>query len=312
MNTKCPNCKATLPANIGVCEWCGFVIDQEGNKSIENISGELEDIIKSMKSIEYPDFLSSFKRSAKISMSILGIAFFLFAYKLSAWFAVLAIISFIYALVSLFKRQINSMAELALLKGEFDEKVRNFHNLYGINNKFKDQIQQYQNEWKAIENAASKSRFYNWSSVSISAVVLAIAFYLPAPKTSTELINEMKEADVPSMTKIDKLLQESNFEIAKAELQHLKSAPNIIEARSKIQLKEIETALAGVEHKIEIGDISTARSELVKIIWQKNSTDYDLELYEEKYFKQFIALKSAVNEKLPEESRIRVESEFDF
>ena len=50
----------------------------------------------------------------------------------------------------------------------------------------------------------------------------------------------------------------------------------------------------------------------MKIIWVKNSTDYDSEQFEEKYFKQFIVLKNAVNEKLPANQKIKVEDEFDF
>ena len=93
---------------------------------------------------------------------------------------------------------------------------------------------------------------------------------------------------------------------------NLKSGENSIEVKSKIQLKEIELALTKVEDKITQGDVGSAKSDLMKITWVKNSVDYDMEQYEEKYFKQFIALKNAVNEKLPEGNKITVESEFDF
>ena len=309
---KCPNCKADLQANATICEWCNFVINQEGDKSIENISSDLEVIIKSMKGIENPTLLSSFQKNAKISMPIFAIAFLLLAYKVSAWFAILGIFFLINALLSIFKKSTNPIASIKPLKAEFDEKVRNFENLYGLNNKYKAQIQGYQNEWKIIENAAIKGRMFEWISYGVIVLIFAFAFLLPEPKTKSELNNELVSSESVSMLKADSLLNENNIDLAKKELMKIKSNQNSIELKSKIQLKEIELALTKVENKIEQGDVSSAKSDLMKIIWIKNSPDYDSEQFEEKYFKQFVALKNAVNEKLPTEQKITVETEFDF
>ena len=73
---KCPNCKADLLANSTICEWCNFVINQEGDKSIESISDDLDEIIKAMKGIENPTLLSSFKKNSKISMPIFAASSF--------------------------------------------------------------------------------------------------------------------------------------------------------------------------------------------------------------------------------------------
>ena len=309
---KCPNCKADLPANTTVCEWCNFVINQEGEKSIENISADLEEIIKSMKGIENPSILSSFKKNSKISMPIFTIAFFLLAYKVSAWFAILGLFFLINALISIFKKATNPIASLQPLKAEFDEKVRNFENLYGLNNKYKAQIQGFKNEWKIIENAATKGRMFEWISYGVVVLIFAVAFLLPEPKTNSEMKNELLNSETSVMLKVDSLLKANNMELAKKELLNLKSGENSIEVKSKIQLKEIELALIKVEDKITQGDVGAAKSDLMKITWVKNSVDYDMEQYEEKYFKQFIALKNAVNEKLPAEQKITVETEFDF
>jgi hypothetical protein len=309
---KCPNCKAELSANTTVCEWCNFVINQEGDKSIENISADLEGIIKSMKGIENPSILSSFKKNSKISMPIFTIAFFLLAYKVSAWFAILGIFFLINALLSIFKKATNPIASLQPLKAEFDEKVRNFENLYGLNNKYKAQIQGFKNEWKIIENAATKGRMFEWISYGVIVLIFLFAFFLPEPKTNSEINNELVNSESTVMLKVDSLINTNGIELAKKELLNLKSAQNIIEVKSKIQLKEIELALAKIEDKIEKGELSSLKSDLMKITWVKNSVDYDLEQYEEKYFKQFIVLKNAINEKMPPEQKIKVETEFDF
>jgi hypothetical protein len=198
------------------------------------------------------------------------------------------------------------------LKAEFDEKVRNFQNLYGLNNKYKAQIQGYQNEWKTIENGATKGRMFEWISYGVIALIFAFAFLLPEPKTNSEINNEVLNSETSILLKVDSLLNANNMELAKKELLNLKSNQNSIEVKSKIQLKEIELALTKVENKIEQGDATSAKSDLMKIIWVKNSVEYDMEQFEEKYFKQFIALKNAVNEKLPAEQKITVETEFDF
>lgn len=309
---KCPNCKAELAPNTTVCEWCNFVINQEGDKSIENISSDLEVIIKAMKGIENPNILSSFKKNSKISMPIFTIVFFLLAYKVSPWFAILGIVFLINALLSIFKKSTDPIASIKSLKANFDQKVRNFQNLYGLNNKYKAQIQGYQNEWKIIENAAIKGRMFEWISYGVIVLIFAFAFLLPEPKTNSEINNEVLNSETFVMLKVDSLINANNIELVKKELLNLKSNQNIIEVKSKIQLKEIELALTKVENKIEQGDASSAKIDLMKITWVKNSVEYDMEQFEEKYFKQFIALKNAVNEKLPPEQKITVETEFDF
>jgi len=309
---KCPNCKADLQANATICEWCNFVINQDGDKSIENISSDLEEIIKSMKGIENPTLLSSFQKNAKISMPIFAIAFLLLAYKVNGWFAIPGIFFLVYGLISLFKKSLIPNSNLKLLKAEFDEKVRNFENLYGLNNKYKAQIQQYQNEWKGIQNAENKGKMAEWISYGIVIAVFIIAYLIPEPKNTKEIKNELISSEVAIMLKVDSLLSANNINLAKKELLNIKSKQNNIELLSKIQLKEIELALTKVENKIEQGDATFAKSDLMKIIWVKNSVEYDMEQVEEKYYKQFIALKNAVNEKLPTEQKITVETEFDF
>lgn len=309
---KCPSCKADLPANTTICEWCNFVINQEGANSIENISSDLEGIIRSMKEIENPTILSSFNKNAKVSMPLFTIASFLLAYKVNGWFAVLGIIFLVYSIISIFKKTAKPIVNLKPLKAAFDEKVRSFQNLYGVNNKYKAQIQQYQNDWKIVENEAKKGKIFEWISYGVLISIFTIAYVIPEPKTNTEINNELSNSETEIMLKVDSLINANKIDLAKNELLNIKSTQNNIEIKSKIQLKEIELALTKVENKIEQGDATSAKSDLMKIIWVKNSVEYDMEQFEEKYFKQFIALKNAVNEKLPTEQKITVETEFDF
>lgn len=309
---KCPNCKAEIEKNATICEWCSFVINQEGENSIENISFDLEKIIKSMKEIENPTLLSSLKKNSKISMPLFTVTSFVLAYKVNGWFAILGIIFLLYSLISIFKKSSNVISNLRPLKASFDEKVRNFEKLYGVNNKYKSQIQEYKNEWKLIESAAKKGKTFEWISYGVIISIFIIAFLLPEPKSNTELNNELISSETESVTKADSLLNSNNIDLAKKELLNIKSNQNTIELKSKIQLKENEIQLQSIEEKINNSDLDNASSELSKISWIKISQDYDSEQFEQKYFKQFIILKSGVNNKLPENKKVKVEDEFDF
>jgi hypothetical protein len=309
---KCPNCKAEIEENATICEWCSFVINQEGKNSIENISFDLEQIIKSMKEIENPTLLSSFKKNSKISMPLFTMTSFVLAYKVNGWFAILGIIFLLYSLISVFKKSSNVISNLRPLKASFDEKVRSFEKLYGVNNKYKSQIQEYKNEWKLIESAAKKGKTFEWISYGVIISIFIIALALPEPKTNSELNNELVGSETELMVKADSLLNANNLDLAKKVLLNIKSNQNIIELKSKIQLKEIEIQLQSIEEKINNSDLDNASSELSKISWIKISQDYDSEQFELKYFKQYIIFKSAINQKLPDNIKVEVEDEFDF
>jgi len=265
-----------------------------------------------MKEIEHPTLLSSFNKNAKISMPIFTVTTFILAYKVNGWFAVLGIIFLFYSIFSIFKKSSNPISNLRPLKAEFDEKVRNFNILYGLDNKYKNQIQQYQNDWKTIEAAAKKGKTFEWISYGVIISIFIIAFVLPEPKTNSELNNELVGSETELMVKADSLLNANNLDLAKKVLLNIKSNQNIIELKSKIQLKEIEIQLQSIEEKINNSDLDNASSELSKISWIKISQDYDSEQFELKYFKQYIIFKSAINQKLPDNIKVKVEDEFDF
>lgn len=309
---KCPNCRADVPKNIAICEWCGFVINQEGEKSIESISSNLEAILKTMKGIEHPTLFSSFKRNAKISMPIFAVAFFILGYKVSGWFVLPAIFFMFYALTAIFKKAKNEPYNLNEYKADFDEKVRNFHNLYGQNNKYKGQIQQYQNEWKAIQTSAKKGRIAEWVSYGIVLLVFTIAFLTPEPKTNHEIETELLDTEEAIMWKADSLLDVERFDLAMKELQNIKSAKNSMELKSKVQIKRIELALKEIGNRIDAGEVENAKSDLIELTWSKNSQDYESEQVEQQYYKKYLLLKNAVNKKLPPNKQIQIEDEFDF
>jgi hypothetical protein len=64
--------------------------------------------------------------------------------------------------------------------------------------------------------------------------------------------------------------------------------------------------------KLKNKDYEAAKSELAPLMWKKNAADFDMELIEEKYYKDYIQLKSNLNDRLPESYKVKVESELDY
>ena len=92
MSLKCKNCGGDYLPNAQVCSYCGNVITKEGEHSIENITNDLEGVIKLMKGIEIPTIWSSFKKNSKFSMPLFAVSSFILAYKINWLFAFLGII----------------------------------------------------------------------------------------------------------------------------------------------------------------------------------------------------------------------------
>lgn len=309
---KCPNCKADLVSSASVCEWCNTIINKEGKNSIENITNELEEIIKLMKGIEIPNLFSSFNKNAKISMPIFTIAFLLLGYKINILFWLLALVFLFKSIKSIFKKKVNQELELKPLKAAFDEKVRTFENLYGVNNKYKAQIQEFRNEWLNIEKQVLKGRKMEWLSYSILVLIIGIAILLNAPKTAAENEKELYNSEYKKAGYITNLIYNHKFDLARTELLKFESQKMLVELKSKLQLEELKIKIVDIETKIKEGNFDQAQSLLSNIKWIKESKEYEDEETELQYYKVFITAKKSLNEKMPETKKIKVEEEFDF
>lgn len=309
---KCPSCKAELSPNSGLCDYCGYIINHTADKAVNNLSDDIEATIKSMKMLPAPSIWASFSKNAKISMPVFTIVAFILSYKISGWFLLPGFVFLVYSLISIFKKRIDPIAAINLHRAEFEEKIRTLENLYGKDNKIKSQIQQFQNELKLIDKSIKNGKLFEWVSYVIIILLFALAFFIPAPKTSVEVNSDLLQSESASVLKVTELIKENKLVEANNLLINIKTLQNTIELKSKIQLKEIENKLSIVENAIVQNRIKEAVAQLDKIVWVKISTDYDAEQFEEKYYKQFIQLKTASNNRLPLSDRVIIEDEFNF
>ena len=82
--------------------------------------------------------------------------------------------------------------------------------------------------------------------------------------------------------------------------------------KSKIQFAELESKIQSAESKLNNKEYESAKSELQSLMWKKNATDIELEMIEEKYYKNYIQIKVNLNDRLPESYKVKVESEIDY
>ncbi len=309
---KCSACAAELRPNNRICAYCGKVNNLDGDYSVENMTIRMDYILKLVKETGVSGFFSSSNSNSKITMPILTIIAFMLAYKVNGWFGIIGIIFLIKSFLSLVTRSKNIEQALKPLKAQLDDTGGKFEALYGKDKKIKQQLEKYTKEWRSVELAVRKRRMVEWISFAVILALLILAFFLPEPKTASEIEKELAASEIELTFKGAELIKSNNLEEAGKLLFKLKSVQNITELKSKIQLKEIEQKLATIDSMISAGKTDNAASELVQIKWIKTSKDYDIEQFEESYFKQFIEKKAKVNSHLPAGKRVMVEEETDF
>jgi len=143
-------------------------------------------------------------------------------------------------------------------------------------------------------------------------LAIIITVLIPKPLKPHEKNQETFLIDYPYIEKAESLISNGHVEEVRNLLPKLSSLEVITEIEAKIQLKEIQIIFISVEEMINAGNLEQAANALSQIHWVKSSNQYELELIEEKYYKQFVGLKIAINNKLPRDYRIRVESIYDF
>jgi hypothetical protein len=309
---KCPKCKGVLETNATICEWCGFVINKQGSDSIENITQRLSDLLVIGKKLPKQGLFSSLSNNAKISMPVFAVVSFILAYKINGLFLIPGLIFTLYALVSIFKKRNNISLEVQKLQAEFDSEIQRIQNLYGGNNSIAKQIQEYKNEWKSIRKSTSKSVITEWISYIFIATLFLFAVGLPTPKTSTETKQEQIQNEELFVQEATNAIKSDKLNDAIQLLSKIKSTENTTRVKSMIQLKKCKDELDRAENNLNSQNFEIAKDILEKTKWEKISVDYDAELIEETFFKQFVQQKNNLIKNMPEEFQISLEDEYGF
>lgn len=309
---KCPNCKAELPSSSTICEWCSFVLNRSGEDSVEQVTSSIIEYIKAAKQLPEHDLFSALRKNAKISMPLFAVTSFVLAYKLSWMFALLGLLFLVFALLSLFRKSDNSDSEMQRLNAAFETETMKLYKLYGANNAISQQINQFKVDWSNIMRSRSRSKKVERISYLIIILFFSIALIAPQSKTDVELRKEQAAGEMELVQQAEMALQSNNLAKLDSILLQIKAPEHVIKIKSMRALKEIEFKLLEAETLIKSSNFEEAQRKLKQLKWIKIATDYDMELIEEPFFKQFVSLKNGVNDLLPDNYKIEPEDELSF
>jgi len=245
-------------------------------------------------------------------MPILSLITLFLTFKINGFFGIPFIVFLVYAILSLFKKKQNLLGGFKADKLLFNAQLASLYGIYGKDPSTNARLGQIEKEFKNIDKLFKKSKNFELIMYVILIGLFIFSYIIPATKTEIEIKNEIVNSEASILLVADSLLSNGNYTEAKKILKDLKSKESTIELQSNIQLREIEDLFKSIENQINNKEYDLAKNELQLIIWKKNSTELDLEMIEEKYFKRYIQLKTNLNGKLPEENRAQVESELDF
>jgi hypothetical protein len=140
------------------------------------------------------------------------------------------------------------------------------------------------------------------------ALVIIIATFIVSGKSD----ETAKVAQKAENAKIEALIKSGNFDEADKLILELKDEAQIVEMKSKLQLAELTIKLDELKGLLGSKDYENLSLELGGIIWTKNSKDYETERIERESFKSFLKKKESINNQMPEEYRVEIESEYSL
>lgn len=308
----CPNCKAKLASTVTTCEWCGHILNRDGDDAIENIQSRISELIIEGKNLPKSGVLSSLWKNSKISMTVFAIASFMIAFKGNELFFIVGIIFLLIALLSIFKKGNTLTADKTKLEADFSAEIQQIQSLYSANNDVAKKIQEFKNEWKKIDQSYSASKRFEWISYAIIIATLLFAYFMPSTQTPAEIEKNKIESEQELVDKAQQAIDSDNLDKAISILHDIKSDANKIAISSMLQLKQSSIKVILAEQMIMRQQFDSARNELQKIMWDKKSLDYDGELIEEPYYIKFVKMKNTAIKKLPEAYSIAEEDELNF
>lgn len=310
---KCPNCKASLNETATVCEWCNFVINRDGQESVQSIANEILSLLKKMDAIPKPGILFSIKRNARISMPVFALMSFILAYKLSWLFSLLGCF-FIW--IAWRNRNNNASDEnqnlMTNLSADYQLLMNKIAQLYGSNSDVSKQIIEFKKEFKRIADGFNQSKKSQWLGYLLIGTLLVVAFLIPTEKTSEEKNAEIRSNESELVNQMKDKIQQGQLDWVKSKLTEVKSKENIVTIQSLLQAASYDQSLEAANDLVSKGDFQNANKILSKLHWQKNADEYELEQIEEPFFKNFVAQKNSIIEKMPTNWQPAKEDEFAY
>jgi hypothetical protein len=308
---KCNKCGGQNSSSTRICEFCGGILEADGKSLMEQLA-ELDQSMEKLKSFPSPGILDSVKNNAKISMPILSLINLFLALKINELFFITFLFFLVTSIISIFKKKTNYLKDFKLNKLAFNAQIASLYGLYAKDPTTNSRLKQVEAEFNTLNSLYNKSKGFELLMYGVLISLFSVSYFIPALKTESEIKKEATNSEMINLEKVDELLAQGSVNEVNKILNEVKSPETKIHILSKIQISDIKTKITSIESKITNSDFESAKKDLEQIHWKKNSLDFEQETIEEVYFKNYVLLKTDLNNKLPENHRIIVESEIEF
>lgn len=308
---KCKECGGLNSASTRICEFCGNVFSVDGKTMVDEFA-ELNQTFDKLKAFPNPGILDSFKNNAKFSMPVLTLVSLFLTYKINGLFSIPSLIFLITAIRALFTKKQNLLGDFKSDKLMFAAQLASLYGMYSKDPTTNTRLIQIEKEFKNINGLYKKSKIFELVTYLILMVLFVVSYLIPATKSEAEKVKEAILTESTYLNVADSLLASGNFVAAKDIIRNLSSNEVIIEIKSKIQFAELASKIKSAETKMNNKEFESAKKELEALLWLKTATEIELEMIEEKYYKDYIQLKSNLNDRLPDSYKVKVESEIDY
>ena len=147
----------------------------------------------------------------------------------------------------------------------------------------------------------------------LGAGVILVLGFIAWNMIATKIDENRNKTYSAVVTSAEKLIEEKRYD----EVEQLLSEVDLkhkVEIQSKIQLEKLTERLEGFEVLLEAKDYDKLKMEIEKLRWKRisPSNDWEIEKVEKKAYKVFLEKKKAINNQLPEDKRVEVESEYSL
>lgn len=321
---KCPSCNDIIPALSRVCPSCDYVLDSRkqtsgSEKGLEDLINDIEENLVEIKSLPQKNVFTSLIQHSYISFTLLTIIVVLLGVRLQIGALFLVAVVMIILSIIMIRKKIKSKSDkkesssdYAKQKALFEKHSRTANTLFGDNKKVKLLLNELKDELSIIEENRNKNKKAEIITYSILVLFTIGVFFIPATKSAYEIEEENKKADKELITNAEDLIHNNQIEEAKLILNNLKADESKVIVKSKIQLSELVTKLNEIEPLLEEKQFSKVKLALSKLVWEKISTEYSTKSVERDIFKTFLQKKEAINNQLPDNYKIKIESEYSL
>lgn len=165
-----------------------------------------------------------------------------------------------------------------------------------------------------VENARNitKENMKKVFRVLCAGIILILVFVIWSV-VSNKIDENSNIAYTSIVSSAEKLIENKQYSEAEKLLNEV-DKKHQIEIKSKIQLSKLTEKLEELEPLIQSKDYTKLKLEIEKLRWVRISekTDWDSEKIERELFKIFIEKKEAINNQLPKNKRVEIESEYSL